>query len=179
MRGVFMSNEAINLFFGFIGGLASYAIIEIVKAIKNYRGKFGIDVIHSYRTANRGLFYRIIYVDLYSTKIERAYIKDIKIIHEGVPGDFTTGIFLLKENVNDIDQFILKITPNMVKGDNVETRAFVPQWITTEKWIVTYTAGEYCYLIKHHPKIWVEYTTMDEKVIKIPVQDIEHTANSD
>ena len=41
-----MSNEMMNLFFGFVGGLASYAIIEIVKFVRNYKGKFGIDIIH-------------------------------------------------------------------------------------------------------------------------------------
>jgi len=167
-----MSNEMMNLFFGFVGGLASYAIIEIVKFVRNYKGKFGIDIIHAYRKANRGLFYRIIYVDLYSTKLERAYIKDIKIVHESVSRDFTAGIFLLKENVGDIDTFQATITPKMVKGDMVETRAFLPQWITTEKWIVVYTSEEYIYLKLHHPKVWIEYTTMDDRIVKIAVEDI-------
>lgn len=167
-----MSKETINLVFGFIGGLASYAIIEIVKLIKNYNGKFGIEIIHAYRTANRGLFYRIIYVDLYSTKLERAYIKDIKIMHEGVSRDFTAGIFLLKENVGDIDGFQNTITPKMVKGDMVETRAFVSKWITTEKWIVVYTPEEYIYLEEYHPKVWIEYITMDDRIVKIKVEDI-------
>ena len=174
-----MSNETMNLFFGFIGGLASSAIIEIVKFIKNYNGKFGIEIIHAYRTANRGLFYRIIYADLYSTKLERAYIKDIKIVHEGASEDFTAGIFLLKENVGDIDDFQETIIPKMVKGDMVETRAFVPKWITTEKWIVVYTTEEYIYINKYHPKVWIEYTTMDDLIVKIKVEDIVCSRQND
>ena len=174
-----MTEATINLAFGFLGGLIGYAIIEVIKLIKNCMGNFGIEVINSYRTAKRGLFYRIIYVDLYSTKIERAYIKDIKIMHENVPGNFTSGIFLLKENVDDIDEFQLVVTPKMVKGDMVETRAFVPQWITTEKWIVVYTPEEYIYLAEHHPKVWVEYITMDDNIVKIPVEDIVYSRTDD